>query len=105
MLEHFIDNVVNKKKLKGIAKAMVATQSIESAIRYYLSIKKLLEQKGNPFNIMIAFSGEKEVDGQTYTEESLNGFSESKTKDHFDLDENRILVVANKYLTGFVSQS
>nr|WP_290446010.1 DEAD/DEAH box helicase family protein [Acinetobacter lwoffii] len=101
MLEHFIDNVVNKKKLKGIAKAMVATQSIESAIRYYLSIKKLLEQKGNPFNIMIAFSGEKEVDGQTYTEESLNGFSESKTKDHFDLDENRILVVANKYLTGF----
>ncbi|MEG0356060.1 MAG: DEAD/DEAH box helicase family protein, partial [Lachnospiraceae bacterium] len=90
MLEHFIDNVVNKKKLKGIAKAMVATQSIESAIRYYLSIKKLLEQKGNPFNIMIAFSGEKEVDGQTYTEESLNGFSESKTKDHFDLDENRI---------------
>ena len=49
MLEHFIDNVVNKKKLKGIAKAMVATQSIESAIRYYLSIKKLLERQSQLF--------------------------------------------------------
>lgn len=101
MLNHFIDNVFNKKKLQGVAKAMVATQSIESAIRYYLSMKKLLEQKDNPFKIMIAFSGEKEVDGKTYTEESLNGVSESKTKETFDLDENRILVVANKYLTGF----
>lgn len=101
MLNHFIDNIVNKKKLQGIAKAMVATQSIESAIRYYLSMKKLLEQRGNPFKIMIAFSGEKEVDGITYTEDLLNGVSESKTKDNFDLDENRILIVANKYLTGF----
>lgn len=101
MLNHFIDNVVNKKKLQGIAKAMVATQSIESAIRYYLSMKKLLEQRGNPFKIMIAFSGEKEVDGVTYTEDLLNGVSESKTKETFDLDENRILIVANKYLTGF----
>ena len=50
---------------------------------------------------MIAFSGEKEVDGATYTEESLNGFNDAKTKEKFDLDENRILVVANKYLTGF----
>ncbi len=39
MLEHFIDNVVNKKKLKGVAKGMVVTQSIEAAIRYYLSLK------------------------------------------------------------------
>ena len=101
MLEHFIDNVVNKKKLKGVAKGMVVTQSIEAAIRYYLSLKKLLDQKNNPFNIMIAFSGEKEVDGTTYTEESLNGFNDAKTKEKFDLDENRILVVANKYLTGF----
>lgn len=101
MLNHFIDNIVNKKKLQGIAKAMVATQSIESAIRYYLSMKKLLDQRGNPFKIMIAFSGEKEVDGITYTEDLLNGVSESKTKDTFDLDENRILIVANKYLTGF----
>jgi len=45
MLEHFIDNVVNKKKLKGVAKGMVVTQSIEAAIRYYLSLKKLLDQK------------------------------------------------------------
>ena len=80
MLEHFIDNVVNKKKLKGVAKGMVVTQSIEAAIRYYLSLKKLLDQKNNPFNIMIAFSGEKEVDGTTYTEESLNGFNDAKWK-------------------------
>jgi len=101
MLEHFIDNVVNKKKLQGVAKAMVVTQSIEAAIRYYLSLKKLLALKGNPFKVLIAFSGEKEVDGVSYTEDGLNGFAENKTKDQFDLNENRILVVANKYLTGF----
>lgn len=45
MLDHFISNEVNKKKLKGKAKAMVATQSIESAIRYYFALKELLEKQ------------------------------------------------------------
>ncbi|WP_348679392.1 type I restriction endonuclease subunit R [Alcanivorax profundi] len=101
MLEHFIPQVVNTKKLKGKAKGMVITQNIETAIRYHKAISRLLEQKGNPFKALVAFSGTKEVDGIEYTEAEVNGFSDNDTKDKFDTDEYRLLVVANKYLTGF----
>ena len=101
MLEHFLSNIVNKKKLKGKAKAMVVTQSIESAIKYYLALKNILKDKGNPFQIAIAFSGKKTIDGIEYSEDSLNGFPEKDTRDKFNEDEFKILVVANKYLTGF----
>lgn len=101
MLEHFVPHVVNTKKLKGKAKGMVVTQDIEAAIRYYLAIKSQLAALGAPFKVLIAFSGTKEVDGVEYTEADLNGFAESDTKDKFDTDEYRLLVVANKYLTGF----
>ncbi len=114
MLDHFITHVVNTKKLKGKAKAMVVTQNIETAIRYYKAITRLLDEQGNPFKAMIAFSGEKEVDGIKYTEADTNGFSDADTKEVFDKayvgdikpkgvneDEYRLLIVANKYLTGF----
>ncbi|MGB0525305.1 MAG: type I restriction endonuclease subunit R, partial [Flammeovirgaceae bacterium] len=84
MVDHFIRKVYNVKKLKGKAKGMVITQSIESAIRYYKSIMRLLAQRGNPFKIAIAFSGEKKVDGIQYTESDINGFAEKDTKDKFD---------------------
>ncbi|MDF1830556.1 type I restriction enzyme subunit R domain-containing protein, partial [Cycloclasticus pugetii] len=101
MLEHFVPHVVNAKKLKGKGKGMVVTQNIEAAIRYYKAITRLLEAQGNPFKAAIAFSGTKEVDGIEYTEADMNGFGEGDTKDKFDTDEYRLLVVANKYLTGF----
>lgn len=115
MLEHFISKIVNTKKLKGKAKAIVATQSIESAIRYFFALKELLEKKGNPFWIAIAFSGSKKLKGVEQTEDSLNDFPEvletikstesgyisDKIARYFNRDEYRILVVANKYLTGF----
>lgn len=101
MLEHFLANVVRTKKLKGKAKAIVATQNIESAIRYYKAISHMLEEKGKPFKVLIAFSGKKTVDGIEYTEADINGFSEQHTRDKFNEDDYRILVVANKYLTGF----
>ena len=101
MLEHFVPQVVNSKKLKGKAKGMVITQNIETAIRYYKAINRALDEMGNPFKVLVAFSGKKEVDGIEYTEADMNGFSESDTRDKFDLDEYRLLVVANKYLTGF----
>lgn len=101
MLQHFLQQVYDKKLLKGKAKAMVVTQSIESAIRYYQALKQVLAEYDNPFTILIAFSGKKTVDGIEHTEASLNGFPDSDTNEQFDLDDNRILVVANKYLTGF----
>lgn len=101
MVEHFLNKVFNTKKLKGKAKGMVITQSITSAIRYYHAIQKIIEEKGNPFKIAIAFSGEKVVDGIKFTEPMLNGFPESETRNKFDGDDYRLLVVSNKYLTGF----
>ena len=114
MLDHFITHVVNAKKLKGKGKGMIVTQNIETAIRYYKAITRLLDEQGNPFKAVIAFSGEKEVDGIKYTEAEMNGFSDGDTKNMFDKayvgdvkpkgvneDQYRLLIVANKYLTGF----
>jgi len=101
MTEHFIRKIYNTKKLKGKAKGMVITQNIVSAIRYYLAIQRILDDKGNPFKIAIAFSGKKTVDGIEYSEADMNGFAEKDTRDKFATDEYRLLVVANKYLTGF----
>lgn len=117
ILDHFIPNVVNAKKLRGRARGMIVTQNIEAAIRYYKAITRLLDERGSPFKALIAFSGEKEVDGITYTEAEMNGFAETETREYFDgFDKDgkpkkfkgqsaenlfRLLIVANKYLTGF----
>lgn len=115
MFDHFNHKIVNTKKLKGKAKAMVVTQSIESAIQYYFALKEILKDKGNPFQIAIAFSGKKTIDGIEYSEDSLNnfpanldtakpsdsGYISDKIARYFNMDEYKILVVANKYLTGF----
>jgi len=101
MLDHFIEQVVIPKKLKSLAKGMVITQNIEAAIRYHKAICRLLEARGNPFKVLIAFSGDKLVDGIEYSEAQINGFAEGDTRDKFDTEEYRLLVVANKYLTGF----
>lgn len=115
MLDNFMTHIINKKRLKGKGKGMIVTQSIESAIRYFQSIQKLLSQKGNPFRVMVAFSGKKMVDGIEWTEDSINNFPKAldpakpsdpdyisdKMARFFDMDEYRILIVANKYLTGF----
>ncbi|MBU3914158.1 type I restriction endonuclease subunit R, partial [bacterium] len=101
MMEHFIGKIVNTKKLKGKAKGMVITQDITTAIRYFQAINKLVTDKGNPFKVAIAFSGSKTVDGIDYTEAGMNGFAEKDTRDKFNEDTYRLLVVANKFLTGF----
>ena len=101
MVDHFMTQVVNTKKLKGKAKGMVVTQSIESAIRYYIAIRRILSDKNAPFKAIIAFSGKKTVDSLEYTEAGLNGFADTETSERFDTDDYRLLIVANKYLTGF----
>lgn len=101
MLNHFDAKVYRNHKLNGKAKAMIVTKDIECAIHYYKALQKIAIEKNLPYNILIAFSETKEIDGKEYTEAGLNGFPESQTADEFEKDENRILVVANKYLTGF----
>ncbi|NLY03619.1 MAG: type I restriction endonuclease subunit R [Campylobacter sp.] len=101
MLDHFMQNVVKTKKLKGKAKAMVVTSDIQTAIVYFQAINKKLKELGDPFKAIIAFSGKKEIKGVEYTEDEMNGFASKDISDKFDSDEYKILVVANKFLTGF----
>ena len=101
MLTHFDAKMYRNHKLKGHAKALVVTKDIECAISYYMALRELRKEKKLPYNILIAFSGTKNVGGRDYTEALLNGFPDTRTAEEFDKDENRILVVANKYITGF----
>lgn len=101
MLDHFVSKIVNTKKLKGKAKGMIVTANIETAIVYHQAVVKKLSDFGNPFKAIIAFSEKKEVKGIEYTEESINGFASKDIADNFDTDEYRLLIVANKFLTGF----
>ena len=101
MLTHFDAKMYRNHKLKGHAKALVVTKDIECAISYYMALCELRKEKKLPYNILIAFSGTKNVGGRDYTEAQINGFPDTKTAEEFDKDENRILVVANKYITGF----
>lgn len=101
MVDHFISSVWQAKKLKGKAKAMVVTRNIECAIRYFFAIRTALQKANAPFKALVAFSGEKTVDGIKYTEDGLNGISARDLPEEFEKDDYKILVVANKYLTGF----
>lgn len=101
MVDHFMSNVWQAKKLKGKAKAMVVTRNIECAIRYFFAIRAALQEANAPFKALVAFSGEKTVDGIKYTEDEINGIAARDLPEEFEKDDFKILVVANKYLTGF----
>lgn len=101
IIDHFINNIVKTNKLKGKAKAMVVTADIQTAILYHKAIVKKLHAIGDPFGAIVAFSGKKELDGIEYTEDSINGFDSKDIAQNFDSDHYRVLIVANKFLTGF----
>ena len=106
MLDHFTRNVYANNKLKGQGKGMVVTQNIASAIQYYFAIQDKIRDENLSFKVLIAFSGEGKITNdqqqvEQYTEEDLNHFPSGEIKDRFDEDEYRLLVVANKFLTGF----
>lgn len=97
MVDHFMENVIGKAKINGLAKAMVVTSSRKNAVKYKNAFDKYLAQTNNPFKAIVAYSGE--IDGQT--EASLNHFSSASIPDEFKKSEYRFLIVANKYQTGF----
>ena len=96
---------ITKQKIKGKGKMMVVTASRLAAVRYYHEIKNYLESNGyHDVEILAAFSGSvKDPDDRKeieWTESKLNGVNESQTKQVFH-DEGNILIVAEKYQTGF----
>jgi type I restriction enzyme R subunit len=101
IVDHFLDQVIARKKVSGEARAMVATDGIERAIDYWRAINAALAKRGSPYKAIIAFSGAVDDAGEQRTEASFNGFPSSELEDKFDADPYRFLVVADKYLTGF----
>lgn len=99
MIEHFFQNIY--KKIGEKAKAMIVTSSRENAVKYYLFFKKYLQENYPEYQALVAFSGVKEMEGRSYSEVGLNGFSEAMLKDEFKKDNYRFLIVAQKYQTGF----
>ena len=100
IIEHFRRHVSNE--LGGHAKAMVVTQSREHALKYWQHINAYVEEKGyKDLKALVAFSGDLKIDGNEWTEATANGFAETELPKKFDTDEFQVLVVAEKYQTGF----
>lgn len=97
MVDHFMDEVIKKRKVGGLAKAMLVTSSRANAVKYKKAFDDYLVKINSPYKAIVAFSGE--IDGQT--EANLNGFSSANIPSEFEKNENRFLIVANKYQTGF----
>ena len=101
IVEHFHTQVIDKGKVGGQARAMVVTSSILRAIEFYHEIKRLLEERKSPYKAIVAFSGSKEYGGKTVTEADINGFPSKDIEENMEHDPYRILVVADKFQTGY----
>lgn len=106
MLQHYHD--ITQHKISGKAKAMIVTPSRLHAVRYLKELRRQIEEKGySKLHVLVAFSGEIEDDGETYTEEKLNKtlngeiVKEKQLPEVFHQDEFGMLIVAEKYQTGF----
>jgi len=104
IVEHFKAHVA--WRLNGHAKAMVVTSSRKEAVRYKLAIDKYIKSRGyKDLATLVAFSGEvtdPESGPSEFTESNMNpGLKGRDLREAFDTDEFQILLVANKYQTGF----
>lgn len=101
IVEHFHTSVVDKGKVGGQARAMVVTSSILRAIEFYYKISEMLRKRNSPFKAIVAFSGEKEYNGQKVTEAIVNGFPSTEIENRMEHDPYRLLIVADKFQTGY----
>ena len=101
MVDHFHSQVMAQQKIGGQARAMVVTNGVQRAIQYYHYIKDHLEQRGSPYQAIVAFSGEHDWEGVKVTEASLNGFPSAKIAEQIREDPYRFLVCADKFQTGY----
>ena len=101
IVEHFHNQVIGKGKVGGQARAMVVTSSILRAIEFYYEIKRQLEERKSPYKAIVAFSGTKEYGGKQVSESDVNGFPSKDIEDNMEIDPYRILVVADKFQTGY----
>jgi type I restriction enzyme, R subunit len=103
MVEHFY--LSTRHKIGGHAKAIVVTGSRLEAVRYKQGFDQYIQAKGYPIRSLVAFSGKVEDDklaNTSYTEVDMNGgIKEKDLPDAFATPEYQVLLVAEKYQTGF----
>ena len=104
MVEHFRHFTMHK--IGGKAKAMVVTSSRLHAVRYKQAFDKYIAEKGyKGIKTLVAFSGtvvDPDAPGVEYTEVGMNGgIREKELPERFGTDEYQVLLVAEKYQTGF----
>jgi type I restriction enzyme R subunit len=103
MVEHF--QAVTRHKIGGRAKAMVVTGSRLEAVRYKQKFDRYIQAKGYAIKTLVAFSGTVQDDklpDVAYTEEKMNlGIREKELPEKFATQEFQVLLVAEKYQTGF----
>ena len=103
IVEHFRTSVMTE--LGGMAKAMVITASRQGAVKYRQAFDDYIKKHGyTDIKALVAFSGKVKLPGDNeteYTEASMNGFAEDRLTKEFDKDDYQVLLVANKYQTGF----
>ena len=101
MVDHFHDQVLNKGKIGGQARAMVVTNGVERAIQYFHAIRHYLKERKSPYQAIVAFSGEREYGGMKVSEASLNGFPSGQIASKIRENPHRFLVCADKFQTGY----
>lgn len=99
VIEHFRRRIAGE--VAGKAKAMVVCSSREHAVRFGQALRLYVAEHGYDLGVLVAFSGTVSLSGAPFTEASMNGFPENQTAERFNTDEFRILVVAEKFQTGF----
>jgi len=100
IVEHFREHT--SKEMDGFAKAMVVTSSRLHAVRYKTAIDKYLREHAyKDIRTLVAFSGRIDDGSGPVTESSMNAFPESRTADEFGTPDYGVLIVAEKFQTGF----
>lgn len=100
IIEHFKNHIM--KEIGGKAKAMVITSSRQAAVKYRNEFVSYVAKHGyTGIHALVAFSGKVSLDGNEYTESVMNGISEEALPEAFDSNDYQVLLVANKYQTGF----
>ncbi len=99
MVDHFLTQ--GCRQIAGQARAMVICSGIQRAIDYYYAIEAELKRRNSLYRAIVAFSGEKEIKGEKWDEAKINGFASSMIEDKIQEDPYRILVVADKFQTGY----
>ncbi len=100
VVEHFRTHTA--KKIGGRAKAMVVTSSRLHAVRYKLALDAYIAEHGyDELRTLVAFSGKVIDEGDEFTEPGMNGFPESEAAERFGSDDYQVLIVAEKFQTGF----